>query len=95
MIVCILINLAPYFFFHGGRNKEISLGDTYFLDTDTWKWRKAFTIEQPPARYHHAVVKGEGKDAYIFGGYDDKKNRCFGDLHRYEYSKLSPNNRIT
>lgn len=45
-------------------------------------------MEQPSARYHHAVVKGEGKEAYIFGGYDEKRNRCLGDLHRYEYSKF-------
>jgi hypothetical protein len=80
-------NLAPYFFFHGGRNKEISLSDTYFLDTETWMWRKVFTMEQPSARYHHAVAKAEGKEAYIFGGFEEKRNRCLGDLYRYEYSK--------
>ena len=82
---------APYFFFHGGKNKEIPLSDTYFLDTDTWLWRKVFTMEQPSPRYHHAVVKAEGKEAYIFGGYDEKRNRCLGDLYRYEYSKITLN----
>jgi len=43
-------------------------------------------MEQPSPRYHHAVVKAEGKEAYIFGGFDEKRNRCLGDLFRYEYS---------
>jgi hypothetical protein len=79
--------LGPYLFFYGGRNREISLSDTYFLDTDTWIWRKIFSIDNPPARYHHAVIKTDSKEAYIFGGYDEKRNRCLGDLFRYEYSK--------
>lgn len=82
-------NIAPYFFFHGGRNKEISLSDTYFLDTETWLWRKVFTMEQPSARYHHAVAKAGGKEAYIFGGFEEKRNRCLGDLYRYEYSNIT------
>lgn len=77
-----------YFFFHGGRNKELSLSDTYFLDTNEWIWRKVFNMEQPSPRYHHAVAKSEGKEAYIFGGFDEKRNRCLGDLHRYEYKVL-------
>ncbi len=43
-------------------------------------------MEQPSARFNHAVAKTESKDAYMFGGYDEKRNRCLGDLHRYEYS---------
>jgi hypothetical protein len=62
------------------------LTDTYFLDVEKFIWRKVFTMEQPSARYHHAVVKTEGKEAYIFGGFNEKRNRCLGDLHRYEYS---------
>jgi len=78
---------APYFFFHGGRNKEISLSDTYFLNTDTWVWRKAFTMDQPPPRYNHAAIKTNNKEAYIYGGFDDKKNSCFSDIHKYNYGK--------
>jgi N-acetylneuraminic acid mutarotase len=77
---------SPYLFFFGGRNREMSSSDTYFLDTDTWIWRKIFSLDNPPARYHHSVVKTENKEAYMFGGYDEKRNRCLGDLFRYEYS---------
>ena len=45
-------------------------------------------MEQPSPRYQHAAVKAEGKEAYIFGGFDEKRNRCLGDLHRYEYKVL-------
>ena len=82
------IIIGPFVFFFGGRNREISLSDTYFLDTDTWIWRKIFSIDNPPPRYHHAVAKTENKEAYIFGGYDEKRNRCLGDLFRYEYSMI-------
>ena len=27
---------TPNFFFYGGRNKELSLSDTYFLNTEKW-----------------------------------------------------------
>jgi hypothetical protein len=43
-------------------------------------------MEQPSARYMHAVAKTEGKETYIFGGFDEKRNRCLGDLHKYDYS---------
>ena len=65
----------------------MALTDTYFLDTDKWIWRKAFTMEQPSARYHHAIAKVENKEAFMFGGYDERRNRCLGDLHKYDYSK--------
>jgi N-acetylneuraminic acid mutarotase len=78
---------SPHFFIHGGRNRELSLSDTYFLDTDELVWRKVFTMEQPLSRFHHSAVKAEGKEVYIFGGcYIGKENRYLGDLHRYEYS---------
>lgn len=73
-------------FIHGGRNKNVALGDTYFLDTDKWIWKKVFTMEQPSSRYMHAVAKTDNKEAYIFGGFDEKRNRCLGDLHKYDYS---------
>ncbi len=49
-------------------------------------------MEQPSARYNHAAVKTEGKEAYIFGGFDERRNRCLGDLHRYEYKSLKFSN---
>jgi hypothetical protein len=75
-------------FLWGGRNKELSLSDTYFLDSNEWIWRKVFNMEQPSPRYYQAVVKSESKEAYIYGGFDEKRNRCLGDLHRYEYKVL-------
>jgi len=45
-------------------------------------------MDQPQARYSHTAVKVNGKEAYIFGGYDDKKNSCYGDMHKYSYSKF-------
>lgn len=44
-------------------------------------------MEQPSARYMHAVAKNENKEAYIFGGFDEKRNKCLGDIHKYDYSK--------
>lgn len=46
-------------------------------------------MEQPSARYHHAAAKVDGKEAFIFGGFDDKRNSCFDDLFRYEYKALN------
>lgn len=49
-------------------------------------------MEQPSARYHHAAAKVDGKEAFIFGGFDDKRNSCFDDLYRYEYKALKFSN---
>ena len=35
----------PNFFFYGGKNKELSLSDVFFLDTNKWVWKKVITIE--------------------------------------------------
>lgn len=79
----------PYFFFNGGRNKEITLSDTYFLNTNNWEWKKVFTMDQPAARYHHFAVKIPNKqEAIIFGGFGEKANKCLGDLCKFDYSKL-------
>lgn len=80
---------APNFFFFGGRNKELSLSDTYFLDTDRWIWRKVFTMEQPISRFFHAGAKAEEKAFYIYGGTNiGRENRILSDMHKYDYSKL-------
>lgn len=60
--------------------------DTYFLNTDTWVWSKVFTMDQPTSRYHHAIVKTNNKEAFLFGGFNEKTNQCLGDLYRYDYS---------
>ncbi len=87
MVLIYLMYIEPLLFIHGGRNKTSATADTYFLDTDKWIWKKVFSMEQPCARYMHAAVKTEGKETYIFGGFDEKRNRCLGDLHKYDYSK--------
>jgi len=46
-------------------------------------------MEQPSARYMHAVAKTDNREAYIFGGFDEKRNRCLADIHKYDYSKLN------
>lgn len=79
---------APYLFFNGGRNKEIALSDTFFLNTSSWEWKKVSTTNPPEVRYHHAAIKVTGKEeAYIFGGFGEKQNKCLGDLCKYDYSK--------
>lgn len=86
---------APYLFFNGGRNKEISLSDTYFLNTNNWEWRKVFTMDQPSARFHHAAIRVHNKqEAYIFGGFGEKANKCLGDLCKFDYSKIINKNTI-
>lgn len=79
---------APNFFFYGGRNKELSLSDTYFLDTDRWVWRKVFTMEQPLSRFYHSGVKSEEKAFYIYGGTNiGRENKVLNDMHKYDYGK--------
>lgn len=79
---------APNFFFNGGKNREISMSDTYFLNTNTWEWKKVFTMDQPAARYYHTAAKIPDKqEVIIFGGFGEKANKCLGDMCKYEYSK--------
>ena len=47
----------PNFFFYGGKNKEMSLSDIYFLDTTKWIWKKVITIDQPLPRFYHSGAK--------------------------------------
>ena len=79
---------APFFFIHGGRNKESALPDIYFLNTTTWIWKKIAQIDQPAPRFHHAIAKSINREVYIFGGHNDKTNTNFGDLLLYDYSIL-------
>ncbi len=79
---------APYFFINGGKNKELGLSDTFFLNTNTWEWKKVFTMDQPAARYHHFAVKIPNKqEVFMFGGFGEKANKCLNDLCKYDYSK--------
>ena len=80
----------PYVFIHGGRTKDKSLNDTYFLDLESFTWRKIFTMEQPSSRYGHCAVRNEDKQAYIFGGCNiGKKNERFlSDLNKLEYKSI-------
>ena len=78
----------PNFFFYGGRNKELSLGDTYFLDTTRFIWRKVFTMDQPLSRFYHAGVKTNEKAFYIYGGCNiGRENKLLSDMHKYDYCK--------
>ena len=58
----------PNFFFYGGKNKELSLSDIYFLDTNKWVWKKVITIDQPLPRFYHAGAKVKDRSVYIYGG---------------------------
>lgn len=79
----------PYFFFYGGRNKELTLSDVYFLNTDKWIWKKVLTIDQPLSRFYHAGCKTEGRKFYVFGGINiGKENKLLGDMQLYDYGKL-------
>lgn len=80
----------PYVFIHGGRTKDKSLNDTYFLDLESFTWRKIFTMEQPSSRYGHCAVRNDDKQAYIFGGCNiGKKNERFlSDLNKLEYKSI-------
>ena len=78
----------PNFFFYGGRNKELSLGDTYFLDTTRFIWRKVFTMDQPLSRFYHSGVKTNEKAFYIYGGCNiGRENKLLCDMHKYDYCK--------
>ena len=41
----------PNFFFYGGKNKELSLSDVYFLDTNKWVWKKVIFMSEEQANY--------------------------------------------
>lgn len=87
-----IYSLVPYLFFQGGRsNQDKSLSDTYFLDVESYTWRKLFTMEQPSSRYGHKAVRNDDKQAYIFGGCNigKKESRYLNDLHKCEYSNIS------
>lgn len=84
---------APFLFLNSGKNKQTALSDTYFLDTDTWIWRKVFTLEQPSPRYYHQVVRGNSREAFLFGGFNTKRNKCLNDLFRYDYGNLQFNSK--
>ena len=78
---------APNFFISGGRTKEIAIQDTYILDTNKWIWYKAFTLDPIDPRFHHAAVCVPGaSEAYIFGGYGQKQNKCLNDISKFDYS---------
>ncbi len=51
-------------------------------------WKKVFTMDQPIARYYHAYAKTNNKEVFIFGGFNEKKNNNFGDLHKFDYNNL-------
>jgi len=75
-------------FIHGGRNDESPSNCTFFLDTSQMVWKKVFTMDQPIARYYHACAKTNNKEIFIFGGFNEKKNNNFGDLHKFDYNNL-------
>ncbi|MCQ2816109.1 MAG: hypothetical protein MJ252_02475 [archaeon] len=80
----------PHFFFYGGRNKELTLSDVYFLNTDKWIWKKVFTVDQPLSRFYHAGCKIEGRIFYTFGGINiGRGNKILGDMNKYDYSKIN------
>ena len=88
MMVNPLFKLAPHLFIHGGKNIDGPSSSTYFLDTINYVWKKVFTMDQPIARYQHACAKTNSKEVFIFGGFNEKKNNNFGDLHKFDYNNL-------
>lgn len=78
----------PYLFIQGGRTKEIAIQDTYILDTNKWDWYKAFTLDPIDPRFHHAAIKVPNQsEAYVFGGFGQKQNKCLNDMNKFDYSK--------
>lgn len=79
---------SNYFFFYGGKNKELSLSDVYILDTIHWIWNKAHTVEQPLSRFFLSGAKINDKIVYIYGGCNmGKENLLLNDMYKYDYSK--------
>ena len=88
----------PNFFFYGGKNKELSLSDVYFLDTNKWIdvyfldtnkwiWKKVITIDQPLPRFYHSGAKVKDHCVYIYGGiHVGRSSKLLSDLHIYDYS---------
>ena len=78
----------PNFFFYGGKNKELSLSDVYFLDTNKWIWKKVITIDQPLPRFFHAGAKVKERQVYFYGGiHVGRTSKLLSDLLIYDYSK--------
>lgn len=79
---------APYFFFYGGRNKELTLSDIYFLNTNDWIWKKVYTFDQPLSRFYHVGCKTDIREFYIYGGVNiGSESKLLGDMHKFDYSK--------
>ena len=77
----------PNFFFYGGKNKEMSLSDIYFLDTTKWIWKKVITIDQPLPRFYHSGAKVKDHCVYVYGGiHVGRSSKLLSDLHIYDYS---------
>ena len=71
-----------------GKNKELSLSDVYFLDTNKWIWKKVITIDQPLPRFYHAGAKVKDHSVYFYGGiHVGRTSKLLSDLHIYDYSK--------
>ena len=78
----------PNFFKKKKKNKEISLSDVYFLDTNKWVWKKVITIDQPLPRFYHAGAKVKDRQVYIYGGiHVGRVSKLLSDFYIYDYSK--------
>lgn len=75
-------------FINGGICGEVSNSSTFFLNIDTWIWKKAFTMDLPSARHLHCAIKVPNKEeAYIYGGWGAKQGKCISELCKFDYSK--------
>ena len=85
--VMLLVGMIDQISFFGGKNKELSLSDVYFLDTNKWIWKKVITIDQPLPRFYHSGAKVKDHCVYIYGGiHVGRSSKLLSDLHIYDYS---------
>lgn len=76
----------PHFFFYGGRNKESTLSEIHFLNTNNWIWKRISTLDKPISRFYHAGAKTNKTEYYIYGGINiGRENRLLNDMWKYEY----------
>jgi len=81
-------SLAPNFFVYGGTSQDKKiLFDIYVLNTDTWTWKKFFSLDGPLARLHSAFVN-LGMKKYLIGGASYPENLVLNDIWSLSFGKI-------
>jgi len=80
---------APNFFVYGGTSQDKKiLFDIYVLNTDSWTWKKFFSLDGPLARLHSAFVN-LGVKKYLIGGASYPENLVLNDIWSLSFEHVT------